>query len=84
MRPEGPGGSWSGTGHSLAWMTEPPAVTSEDARTDVSMLVLDGEGEYGGLSAWLTGPRDEDAPAYEGFTFEDVLTVPGPIEPSTR
>ena len=82
VRLEGLEGSWSGTGHSLAWMSalSDPGVQSDDARTEVSLLLLDGEGAYEGLSAWLTGPRDGDAADYEGFIFEDPLTMPDPIE----
>jgi hypothetical protein len=85
VRLEGPEGSWSGTGHILAWTLVPESgVESQDTRTEVQMLVLDGEGDYEGLSATLTGTGDGVVPAFEGFIFEDgLLTMPEPIEPTS-
>jgi hypothetical protein len=83
VRLEGPEGSWSGTGHELAWTLVPESGEgSQDAWTQ--MLVLDGEGDYEGLSATLTGTGLEDAPAFEGFIFENALTMPDPIEPTSE
>ena len=85
VRLEGPEGSWSGTGHVLAWMLAPESgEASLDTRSEVQMLVLDGEGEYEGLSAPLTGTGDGVVPAYEGFIFENALTMPDPIEPTSE
>ena len=85
VRLEGPEGSWSGTGHSLAWTLVPESgEEASDTRTEVQMLVLDGEGEYEGLSATLTGTGDGVVPAYEGFIFENALTMPDPIEPTSE
>jgi hypothetical protein len=85
VRLEGPEGSWSGTGHSLAWTLAPESgVGPQDTRTEVKMLVLDSEGDYEGLSATLTGTGDGVVPAYEGFIFENALTMPDPIEPTSE
>jgi hypothetical protein len=86
VRLEGPEGSWSGTGHVLAWVLVPESgEASQDTRTEVQMLLLDGEGDYEGLSATLTGTGGGDAPAFEGFIFEDgLLTMPDPIEPTSE
>jgi len=85
VRLEGPEGSWSGTLHSLAWTLVPESgEESQDTRTEVQMLVLDGEGDYEGLSATLTGAGDGVVPAYEGFIFENALTMPDPIEPMSE
>ncbi len=83
VRLEGPEGSWSGTGHELAWTLVPESGEgSRDAWTQ--LLVLVGEGEYEGLSATLAGTGDRVTPAFEGFIFEDVLTMPDPIEPTSE
>jgi hypothetical protein len=83
VRLEGPEGSWSGTGHSLAWTLVPESGgVSQDTRTE--LLVLDGEGDYEGLSATLTGTGDGVVPAFEGFIFENALTMPDPIEPTSE
>ena len=85
VRLEGPEGSWSGTGHSLAWTLVPESgEESQDTRTELQLWVLDGEGDYEGLSATLTGTGLDDAPAFEGFTFENALTMPDPIEPTSE
>lgn len=85
VRLEGPEGSWSGNGHSLAWTLVPESGEEpQDTRTEVQMLLLDGEGDYEGLSATLTGTGDGVVPAYEGFIFENALTVPDPIEPTSE
>ena len=57
---------------------------SQDTRTELQLWVLDGEGDYEGLSATLTGTGLEDAPAFEGFIFENALTMPDPIEPTSE
>jgi hypothetical protein len=84
VRLEGAEGDWSGTGHSLAWTSASPGSggASPDARTEVLLLVLDGDGAYEGLSAWLTDTGGGDAPAFEGFIFDKALAMPDPIEPS--
>ena len=83
VRLEGPEGSWSGTGHELAWTLVPESGEgSQDAWTQ--LLVLVGEGEYEGLAATLTGTGDRVTPAFEGFIFEKVLTMPDPIEPTSE
>lgn len=83
VRLEGPEGSWSGTGHELAWTLVPESGgTPQDAWTQ--LLVLVGEGEHEGLSATLTGTGDRATPAFEGFIFEDALTMPDPIEPTSE
>ena len=83
VRLEGPEGSWSGTGHSLAWTLVPESgEESQDRR--IELWVLDGEGEYEGLSATLTGPGGAEAAAFEGFIFENALTMPDPIEPTSE
>jgi hypothetical protein len=83
VRLEGSEGSWSGTGHELAWTLVPESGEgSQDAWTQ--LLVLVGEGEYEGLSATLTGTGDRVTPAFEGFIFEKVLTMPDPIEPASE
>jgi hypothetical protein len=85
MRLEGPEGSWSGTGHILAWTLVPESGEEpQDTRTEVQMLVLDGEGDYEGLSATLTGTGGGDAPALEGFIFENALAMPDPIEQTSE
>jgi hypothetical protein len=85
VRLEGLEGSWSGTLHSLAWTLVPESgVEPQDTRTEVQMLVLDGEGDYEGLSATLTGTGDGVVPAFEGFIFENALTMPDPIEPTSE
>ena len=53
---------------------------SQDTRTELQLWVLD----YEGLSATLTGTGLEDAPAFEGFIFENALTMPDPIEPTSE
>ena len=83
VRLEGPEGSWSGTGHELAWTLVPDSGgTPQEAWTQ--LLVLDGEGEYEGLSTTLTGTGDRVTPAFEGFIFENALTMPDPIEPTSE
>ena len=82
VRLEGSDGSWSGTGHELAWTLVPESGGApQDAWTQ--LLVLDGEGEYEGLSATLTGTGDRAVPALEGFIFKNALTMPDPIEPTS-
>jgi hypothetical protein len=83
VRLEGPEGSWSGTGHELAWTLVPESGEgSQDAWTQ--LLVLVGEGEYEGLAATLTGTGDRVTPVFEGFIFENALTMPDPIEPTSE
>jgi hypothetical protein len=84
VRLEGPDGDWVGTGWVLAWMSGPESGP-EDEWVDewVELLILDGEGDYEGLSATLTstGLGGEPGP-YEGFILEgDLPEWPDPIEP---
>jgi hypothetical protein len=84
VRLEGPECDWVGTGWVLAWMSGPESGP-EDEWVDewVELLILDGEGDYEGLSATLTstGLGGEPGP-YEGFIFEgDLPEWPDPIEP---
>ena len=83
VRLEGPEGSWSGTGHELAWTLVPESGEgSQEAWTQLLLLI--GEGEYEGLAATLTGTGDRVTPAFEGFIFENALTMPDPIEPTSE
>lgn len=84
VRLEGAEGGWSGTGHSLGWMSPSSDMAggSGDARTEVLLLLLDGDGAYEGLSTWLTGTGGGYAPAFEGFIFDKALAMPDPIDPS--
>ena len=83
VRLEGPEGSWSGTGHELAWTLVPESGEgSQEAWTQLLLLI--GEGEYEGLAATLTGTGDRVTPAFEGFIFENALTMPNPIEPTSE
>ena len=83
VRLDGPDGGWSGTDWILAWTLEPePGEKGLDTWTEV--LMLDGDGDYEGLSATLTNTgRGDGIGPYEGFIFEGELPqTPVPIEAS--
>ncbi len=82
VRLDGPDGDWSGTGRVLAWTLEPESgAKGRDTWTEV--LMLDGDGDYEGLSATLTNTgRGDGIGPYEGFIFKGELPpMPDPIEP---
>ena len=70
VRLEGPGGSWTGLEYGLI----------EDLDTDgavTRLMVLDGEGAYGGLSAMLRRTyedADYGKPVFDGYIFDGVMT----------
>jgi hypothetical protein len=81
VRLKGPEGSWSGTLHSLSWTLVPESGgASQESRTE--LLLLEGDGDYEGLSATLAGTGDGVVPAFEGFIFANTLAMPDPIEPT--
>ena len=85
VRLDGPDGGWSGTDWILAWALETgPGEQGPDTWTEV--LMLDGDGDYEGLSATLTNAgRGDGIGPYEGFIFEGELPqMPVPIEPSAE
>ncbi len=85
VRLDGPDGGWSGTDWILAWTLEPePGEKGRD--TWIEVLMLDGDGDYEGLSATLTNTGRGGSPGpYEGFIFEGELPrMPDRIEPNSE